>query len=131
MMTDPIADMLTRLRNANSSGKKQVSIPASRLKVGIAEVLKEEGFIGGYEVKPSKPCSELLLDLKYGPDGQRVLRRIDRISKPGRRVYSAADEISQVLGGLGIYVLTTPQGVLSDRRARALNVGGEILCKVY
>lgn len=131
MMTDPIADMLTRLRNANSSGKKQVSIPASRLKVGIAEVLKEEGFIGTYEVQPKQPCSELVVDLKYGPDGQRVLRTIDRISKPGRRVYSPAKEIPQVLGGLGIYVLTTPKGVVSDRKARSLKVGGEILCKVY
>lgn len=131
MMTDPIADMLTRLRNANLSGKKQVSIPASRLKVGIAEVLKEEGFIGGYEVKPAEPCSDLVVDLKYGPDGQRVLRTIDRVSKPGRRVYSGAKEVPQVLGGLGLFVLTTPQGVLSDRKARQLNVGGEVLCKVY
>jgi small subunit ribosomal protein S8 len=130
MMTDPIADMLTRLRNAGGSGKKQVAIPASRLKVGIAEVLKEEGFIGAYEVQPGEPRSELVVDLKYGPDGQRVLRSIDRVSKPGRRVYSSAKDVPQVLGGMGIYVLTTPQGVLSDRQARKMNVGGEILCRV-
>ena len=130
MMTDPIADMLTRLRNGGTSGKKQVSIPASRLKVGIAEVLKEEGFIQDYEVVAGEPRSELVIGLKYGPDGQQVMRTIDRVSKPGRRVYSGGKDVPQVLGGLGIFVLTTPQGVLSDRKARQMNVGGEILCKV-
>ena len=131
MMTDPIADMLTRIRNANATGKKQVSIPASRLKVGVAQVLQEEGFIRSYEVLAKKPASELLVDLKYGPDGEQVIRSIERVSKPGRRVYSPAKEIPKVLGGLGVYVLTTPQGVVSDRVARERNAGGEILCKVY
>jgi small subunit ribosomal protein S8 len=131
MMTDPIADMLTRIRNANSAGKKRVSIPASRLKVGVAQVLQDEGFIGSYEVVQATPSSELVVDLKYGPDGEQVIRRIERISKPGRRVYSPAKDIPRVLGGLGVYVLTTPQGVVSDRVARERNAGGEILCKVY
>lgn len=131
MMTDPIADMLNRLRNANTGGQKRTSMPASRLKVGIAEVLLKEGFIAGFEVWPGKPRSELVVDLKFGPDGQRVMRAIERISKPGRRVYSGVEKIPRVVRGLGIYVLTTPQGVVSDRQARELKVGGEVLCKVY
>jgi small subunit ribosomal protein S8 len=131
MMTDPIADMLNRLRNANSSGMKSVDMPASRLKVGIAEVLVKEGFVESYDVRPMKPRSELSVRLKFGPDGQRVMRSIERISKPGRRVYSGVGDIPRVVRGLGVYVLTTPQGVVSDRQARELNVGGEILCKVY
>jgi small subunit ribosomal protein S8 len=131
MMTDPIADMLTRIRNANATGKKAVHIPASRLKVGVAQVLQDEGFIGGYDVKPETPCSDLVVELKYGPDGENVIRNIERVSKPGRRVYSSATDIPKVLGGLGVYVLTTPLGVVSDRVAREKNAGGEILCKVY
>jgi small subunit ribosomal protein S8 len=131
MMTDPIADMLNRLRNANTGGQKRTSMPASRLKVGIAGVLLKEGFIAGFEVWPGKPRSELVVDLKFGPDGQRVMRAIERISKPGRRVYSGVEKIPRVVRGLGIYVLTTPQGVVSDRQARELKVGGEVLCKVY
>jgi len=131
MMTDPIADMLTRMRNANASGKKRVSIPASRLKVGVAQVLQEEGFIRSFEVEQAEPSSVLVVGLKYGPDGEQVIRNIERVSKPGRRVYSSAANIPKVLGGLGVYVLTTPQGVVSDRVARERNAGGEILCKVY
>lgn len=131
MMTDPIADMLNRLRNANSGGQKSLKMPASRIKVGIAEVLLAEGFIAGFEVRPGQPRSELVVDLKFGPDGQRVMRAIERISKPGRRVYSGFDDIPSVVRGLGIYVLTTPKGVVSDRQARELKVGGEVLCKVY
>ena len=131
MLTDPIADMLTRVRNANSIHRKTVDMPASRLKVGIAQILKEEGFIKDYEVRQKKPQSDLRITLKYGPDGERVIRTIDRVSKPGRRVYSAARDIPSVLRGLGIHILSTPQGVVSDRKARELNVGGEVLCKVY
>ena len=131
MLTDPIADMLTRLRNANAIRKTQVTMPASKMKVGIAEVLKQEGFIAGYEVKPGSPSSELEIQLKYGPDGERVIRAIDRISKPGCRRYSGARDIPRVVRGLGIYVLSTPKGVISDRTARRENVGGEVLCKVY
>lgn len=131
MLTDPIADMLTRVRNANSIHRKTVDVPASRLKVGIAQILKEEGFIKDYEVRQKKPQSDLRITLKYGPDGERVIRTIDRVSKPGRRVYSAASDIPSVLRGLGIHILSTPKGVVSDRKARELNVGGEVLCKVY
>jgi small subunit ribosomal protein S8 len=130
MMTDPIADMLTRIRNANRISKKTVSMPASALKVGVAAVLQDEGFIAGYKVEEGKPSSTLTIDLKYDQDGERAIRSIDRVSKPGRRVYSAARDIPSVIRGLGIYVLSTPQGVLSDRGARTANVGGEILCKV-
>jgi len=131
MMTDPIADMLTRIRNANLTSKAEVGMPASKMKVGVAQILQEEGFIDSYEVQPGEPTSTLMLKLKYGPDGERVIRCIDRVSTPGCRVYSSATEIPSVLGGLGIYILTTPAGVVSDRKAREINAGGEILCKVY
>lgn len=131
MMTDPVADMLTRIRNANSISRPQVSMPASRLRVAIAEVLKEEGFIGAYRVSESKPSSTLTLDLKFGIDGERVIRGIDRISRPGCRVYCGVDDLKPVLRGQGIHVISTPQGVISDRKARELRVGGEVLAKVY
>ena len=131
MMTDPIADMLTRIRNANRIKSRKTSMPASRLKVRIAEVLTQEGFIAGYNVEDKAPSSELQIDLKYGPDGENVIRRIDRVSRPGRRVYVGAKELPPVLRGLGCYVLSTPKGVVSDRGAREAGVGGEILCKVY
>ena len=131
MMTDPIADMLTRIRNANSIFMKRVSMPASKMKVGIAEVLKQEGFIASYQVKEAKPCSQLEVELKYGPDGEHVIRSIERISKPGCRVYSSARDIPPVLQGLGMHVLSTPRGIISDRTAREMKVGGELLCKVF
>jgi small subunit ribosomal protein S8 len=131
MLTDPIADMLTRIRNANSISRKIVRMPASKLKVRIAEVLKNEGFIEGYEVLEAKPASELHVQLKYGPDGEHVIRHLERVSKPGCRVYSGAKEVPRALQGLGVHILSTPRGVISDRTAREMNVGGEILCKVY
>lgn len=130
MLNDPIADMLTRIRNANRISRKNVSMPASRLKVGIAEVLQQEGFIEKYSVKEGSPASTLEIELKYGPDGEQVVRSIDRISKPGCRRYMGAKDIRPVLNGLGIFVISTPKGVISDRSAREQNVGGEILCKV-
>jgi len=130
MMTDPIADMLTRLRNANAVRQKSTSMPASKAKVGIAQVLKEEGFIADYEVKPGEPTSELEVQFKYGPDGEHVLLDLQRVSKPGCRVYSNVRDLPKVLRGLGIYVLSTPKGIVSDRAARKENVGGEVLCKV-
>lgn len=130
MMTDPLADMFTRLRNANAIGRKQVPMPASRIKVGVAEVLKNEGFIASYEVVPGQPASSLNVELKYGPDGEKIIRAIDRVSKPGQRVYSGAGDLKPVLRGQGIYVLSTPRGILSDRGAREMNVGGEVLCRV-
>ena len=131
MMTDPIADMLTRIRNANSIHMKAVSMPASRMRVGIAEVLKNEGFIAGYDVEEKKPASELSIQLKYSEDGERVIRKIERISKPGRRVYSGTSELKPVLSGQGIHVLSSPKGIVSDRQAREMHVGGEVLCQVY
>lgn len=130
-MTDPVADLLTRVRNANARHAKSVTMPASKLKVRIAQVLKDEGYIRDYRVEPKKPQSELTLDLKYGPDGEFVIREIKRVSKPGCRVYSGATKLPRVLRGQGIYVLSTPKGVLSDRTARKENVGGEILCQIH
>ncbi len=131
MMTDPVADMLTRIRNANRISRRRTTMPASRLKVCIAEVLVQEGFIASYKVEEKTPSSELTIDLKYGPDGENVIRTIERVSKPGRRVYAGSKELTSVLRGLGCYVLSTPRGVLSDRTARQQGVGGEVLCKIY
>lgn len=130
-MTDPVADLLTRVRNANVRHAKSVTMPASKLKVRIAQVLKDEGYIRDYRVESKQPQSDLVLDLKYGPDGEFVIREIKRISKPGCRVYSSTTKLPRVLRGQGIYVLSTPKGVLSDRAARKENVGGEILCQIY
>ena len=130
MMTDPISDMLTRLRNANRIRKKRVTMPASRIKVGIAQILKDEGFIQEYSVEPAKPASRLSISMKYGLDGENVIRSIQRVSKPGCRVYAGAGDLQPVLRGMGIQILSTPKGILSDRSAREQKVGGEILCKV-
>jgi small subunit ribosomal protein S8 len=131
MLTDPIADMLTRLRNANARRLRLVTMPASKMKVRLAQVLREEGYIKDYRVERKEPASELVLELKYGPDGEFVIRHIRRVSKPGCRVYSGSDRLPRVLRGQGIFVLSTPKGVLSDRAARREKVGGEVLCQVY
>lgn len=131
MMTDPIADMLTRIRNANTIKRRELDMPASRTKVGIAEALKSEGFIESYEVIEGTPSSTLKVTLKYGPDGEQVIREIKRVSKPGLRRYSGAKELPRVVRGLGVQILSTPKGIISDRAARRENVGGEVLCKVY
>jgi small subunit ribosomal protein S8 len=131
MMTDPIADMLTRIRNAIQIESPSVDIPASRLKIGIAESLQREGFIWDFEVIEQPPQNVLRINLKYGPNGERVVQRIRRISTPGRRVYAHAKDMPIVLQGLGVCILTTNQGVLSNREAKAKNVGGEILCEVW
>ena len=131
LMTDPIADMLTRIRNSNSIYQPQVSMPASKLRVAIAQVLTEEGFVASYNVEPSTPGSTLTIDLKYGIEGEKVIRHIERISKPGCRVYAGVDELKPVLRGQGIHVVSTPKGVLSDRKAREMRVGGEVLAQVY
>jgi small subunit ribosomal protein S8 len=128
-MTDPIADMLTRIRNANDVRKQTVDIPLSRIKLGIAAILKDEGYIADYDVQPEERA--LRVHLKYGRNGERVIQSIRRTSKPGCRVYSGFRELPKVLGGLGIAILSTPHGVLSDRKAREQKVGGELLCVVY
>lgn len=130
-MTDPIADLATRIRNANTVGQRQTTIPHSRLKAGICEVLKREGFIQDFTVEPGDVQGRLRVTLKYGRDGEKVIRRIQRISKPGRRIYFGLDEVQPVLRGMGIAVLTTNQGVLSDREARDQRVGGEPLLEVW
>jgi len=131
MMTDPIADLCTRIRNANLIHQKSTSMPASTVKVGVAAILKEEGFIADFAVQPGKPSSTLTLTLKYGEDGERVIRSITRISKPGCRIYAGADELKPVLRGMGMRVLSTNKGIVSDRTARAQKLGGEILCEVF
>lgn len=131
MLTDPIADMLTRVRNANSIRRRTVDIPYSRLKLGIAEVLKREGFIVDYLKIEAAHRSVLRLSLKYGQEGERVIRGIDRVSTPGRRVYSGAADTGTYQAGQGIYVLSTDRGVISDREARQKNAGGEVLCRVW
>lgn len=131
MMTDPIADMLTRIRNAASVEKVHVEVPVSKVKRGLAEVLKREGYIWDWEEVEEKPASILRIELKYGPSGEQVIQKIQRVSKPGRRVYSHAKDLRPVLGGLGIRVLSTSKGVISDREARAQKVGGEVLCEVW
>jgi small subunit ribosomal protein S8 len=131
MMTDPIADMLTRIRNATRIHDHKVSMPASRIRVGIAEVLKSEGYINAYQVTEGQPSSTLEITLRYGIDGEDVIRHIERISKPGRRVYASVSELYPVLRGQGIHILSTPRGIVSDRKAREFNVGGELLAKLY
>ncbi len=131
MMNDPLGDMLTRIRNAQMRGKSTVRTPASKLRGWVLDVLKDEGYIRGYEtVTSASGHQELEISLKYA-DGQPVIRELKRISKPGRRVYSGVREIPHVRNGLGISVVSTPKGVMSDAAARAANVGGEVLCRVF
>lgn len=131
MMTDPIADLLTRLRNAVSANAPSVDIPYSALKNEICKVLVAEGFIVQFEVLEQKPRNVLRVQIRYGADGEKVINSVQRVSKPGRRVFRMASELRPVLDGLGISVLSTSHGVMSDRQARARKVGGEILCEVY
>ncbi|MCY2958668.1 MAG: 30S ribosomal protein S8 [Planctomycetota bacterium] len=130
-MTDPISDMLTRIRNATRVHKKTVAMPASKVKQGIAQVLKEEGFISDFQVEPGTPSAQLILNLKYGETGEFVIRSIQRVSKPGCRVYCPAEDLRPIVRGLGIQILSTPKGIVSDRTARRDRIGGEVLCKVY
>lgn len=128
-MTDPIADMLTRIRNAQMAEKSAVAMPASKLKVAIASVLKDEGYIDDFAVRDGSGKSELDIALKYYA-GRPVIERIERVSRPGLRVYKGKDDLPRVLNGLGVAIVSTPKGVMTDRRARASNVGGEVLCIV-
>jgi small subunit ribosomal protein S8 len=132
-MTDPIADMLTRIRNAVRIERPQVQMPLSKVKRGLAEVLKREGYIWDWREQQdeSVPSTQLLIELKYGPNGERVIRHIRRVSKPGRRVYSRATGLRPVLNGLGISIISTSRGVISDREARQRNLGGEVLCEIW
>ena len=131
MMTDPIADMLTRIRNAVAIEHSQVQIPVSKVKRGLADVLKREGYIWDWQEVENKPVSQLQIDLKYGPNGEHVIQKIRRVSTPGRRVYCRAKDLQPVLNGLGITIVSPSHGVLSDREARQKNLGGEVLCEVW
>jgi len=128
-MSDPIADMLTRIRNAQLVEKAVVTMPSSKLKVAIAQVLKDEGYIDGFAVRAEGTKSELEIALKYYA-GRPVIERIERVSRPGLRIYRGRDAIPQVMNGLGVAIVTTPKGVMTDRKARAAGVGGEVLCYV-
>jgi small subunit ribosomal protein S8 len=131
MMTDPIADMLTRIRNAVRVERPNVEMPLSKVKQGLADVLKREGYIWDWAEVEAEPIKQLRIELKYGPNGERVIQKIRRISKPGRRVYTKARDLRPVLDGLGISILSTSRGVVSDREARQRNLGGEVLCEVW
>jgi small subunit ribosomal protein S8 len=128
-MSDPIADMLTRIRNAQSVEKAVVTMPSSKLKIAIAQVLKDEGYIDGFKVRDESGKSELEIALKYY-GGRPVIERIERVSRPGLRIYKGRDAIPQVMNGLGVAIVTTPKGVMTDRKARQTGVGGEVLCYV-
>ena len=130
-MTDPIADMLTRIRNANQNRAKDVSMPSSKMKETIASILKEEGFITDYSIENNDVQNILTLTLKYGTNKERVITGLKRISKPGLRVYAGADEVPTVLNGLGIAIISTPKGVMTDKLARKNNVGGEVIAYIW
>ena len=131
MVTDPIADMLTRIRNGMNTGKPRVDMPASKLKVDMARILKEEGYVMNYRVAEEDGKRTMKVYLKYRPDSRPVITKLERISKPGCRVYVGSKEIPKVIGGLGVNILTTSRGVMTDRQARTMGVGGELLCRIY
>ena len=131
LVLDPIADMLTRIRNANTNKHESVLVPQSKTKLAIAEILKNEGFISDYKTTVDNKVKMIEITLKYGPNGEKVIQGLKRISKPGLRIYANAEQLPKVLNGLGIYVLSTNKGVISDREAREQNVGGEIICEIW
>lgn len=131
VMTDPIADFLTRIRNANMVYRSTVEIPASKMKVALASVLKDEGFIKDYEVIEDNKQGIIRIYLKYGANKERVISGLRRISKPGRRVYARKDQVPRVLGGYGIAILSTSKGIMTDKQARKLGLGGEVICYVW
>ena len=131
MVTDPIADLLTRVRNANQMRDKEVEVPASKLKEEIARILKEEGFINDYKIKKQDVQNIIVLSLKYTEKKERVITGLKRISKPGLRVYAKADEVPKVLNGLGIAILSTSKGLMTDKNARKENLGGEVLAYIW
>ena len=131
MVTDPIADMLTRIRNANQMYGKEVEMPASKIKIEIARILKQEGFINDYKIKKNNVQNIIVLDLKYGEKKERVITGLKRVSKPGLRVYAKAEEIPSVLSGLGIAIISTSKGVMTDKEARKQSLGGEVLAFIW
>ena len=131
MWSDPVADLLTRIRNGARGRKRTIRIPSSKLKVGIAQVLKEEGYINDFDVIEDRLQGMLRINLKYGPEGEDLIHSIRRASRPGRRVYSSCSDLPSVCDGLGIIIVSTSRGILSDRQCREQHVGGELLCTVY
>jgi small subunit ribosomal protein S8 len=130
-MTDPVADLLTRIRNATRNGHRTVKVPYSHLKKNVLRVFKEQGYILDYSPEMAGTRAVIRVDMKYGPDGEQVIRSVERISKPGRRIYRRAGDLPNVLNGLGIAVLSTSRGVMSNREARKLGLGGEVICEVW
>ena len=130
-MTDPVADMLTRLRNANSAYHEAVTMPHSKIKVHIAEILQQEGYISGWRVEDAEVGKSLVISLKYGPTRERSIAGIKRVSKPGLRVYARKDNLPRVLGGLGVAIISTSSGLMTDRQAKKQGVGGEVLAYVW
>ncbi len=131
MLTAPVADMLTRIRNANKALHETTSMPTSRLKVEIARILKEEGYIKGYRIEPGESFDTLVIDLKYGKSRERVITDLKRVSKPGRRVYARKDRLPRVLGGMGTAILSTSSGLVTARAAQERGIGGEVICFVW
>ena len=131
MVTDPIADMLTRIRNANAMRYVEVEVPSSKLKLEIAKILKEEGFIKDYKIKKNNVQDIIVLNLKYGENKERVITGLKRISKPGLRVYAKANEVPTVLNGLGIAIISTSKGIMTGKKARELSLGGEVLAYIW
>lgn len=130
-MTDPVADMLTRIRNANTAGHETVDVPSTKMKKAIAQILLDEGYIGGYEVVEGGVQDTIRITMKYGVNKEKVITGIKKISKPGLKIYAKANEIPKVLGGLGIAIISTSKGIVSDKEARKLGVGGEVICYVW
>jgi small subunit ribosomal protein S8 len=130
-MTDPISDFLTRLRNALGARRETVDIPSSKLKVEIARIMKEEGFIDNFKVMEDKTQGLLRLYLKYGPENENIINGLKRVSRPGRRVYVGGDEIPNVMGGYGVNIISTSKGIITGKDAKRQNVGGEIICEVW
>jgi len=131
MVTDPIADMLTRIRNANAMRDKEVEIPASKIKIEIARILKDEGFINDYKIKKNNVQDIIVISLKYGDKKERVITGLKRISKPGLKVYAKSNEIPKVLNGLGIAIMSTSKGIMTGREAKSSNLGGEVLAYIW
>ncbi len=131
VVNDPIADMLTRIRNAGMARRTETTMPSSKILINVAKILQQEGYIRGWSVEESKPFNKLTVYLKYGNDRRHAIREIRRVSKPGLRVYAGRDEIPRVRNGLGIAIVSTPQGVMSGTEARRRGIGGEVLCTVY
>jgi small subunit ribosomal protein S8 len=130
-MTDPVADMLTRIRNANTAFKDEVDVPRSKVKEEIARVLAREGYVQSFRIEGEAPRERIVVEMKYGPERERTISGLKRVSRPGRRVYADHDHLPRVLGGLGVALLSTSQGLLTDRQASRRKVGGEVLCYVW